>query len=250
MGNGNSHTTFGDLSKPAIVLIEKISDATGGIFRPYQIKRVAKAEAAKLRALADLEISDIQQRALVRLVHEEGKKQENIERITTQSIKELTQDVKPEKIADDWIAHFFDKCRLVSDAHLFTNLCSFAWNIGRARPLIYNLQNEIYAKRGITFSSLNHLSEIGLISFNSLTGYMSQGLPRTVATSYYETPVVVEFKMEKDNNFNLGNVLLSKVGQELAPISGSQPLPGFLEYVLGIWKGYGYVARTLSDNQR
>ena len=35
----------GDLSKPANTLIEKIADAVGGYFKPFQIKRVAKAEA-------------------------------------------------------------------------------------------------------------------------------------------------------------------------------------------------------------
>jgi hypothetical protein len=34
-----------ELSKPATVLIEKISDALGGVFKPFQIVRVAKAEA-------------------------------------------------------------------------------------------------------------------------------------------------------------------------------------------------------------
>jgi len=36
---------LGDLTKPATVLIEKISDAVGGIFKPHQLVRVAKAEA-------------------------------------------------------------------------------------------------------------------------------------------------------------------------------------------------------------
>ena len=44
MGSNNSIVNLGDLSKPATVLIEKISDAIGGIFKPYQIKRIAKAE--------------------------------------------------------------------------------------------------------------------------------------------------------------------------------------------------------------
>ena len=40
----NPLVNLGDLSKPAVVLVEKISDAVGGIFKPYQIVRVAKAE--------------------------------------------------------------------------------------------------------------------------------------------------------------------------------------------------------------
>lgn len=40
-----SLVNLGDLSKPANTLIEKVSSAIGGIFEPWQIKRVAKAEA-------------------------------------------------------------------------------------------------------------------------------------------------------------------------------------------------------------
>ena len=40
----NSLVNLGDLSKPADTLIKKVSKAVGGIFAPYQIKRIAKAE--------------------------------------------------------------------------------------------------------------------------------------------------------------------------------------------------------------
>ncbi len=33
----NPLAKLGDLTKPATVLIEKISDAVGGVFKPYQI---------------------------------------------------------------------------------------------------------------------------------------------------------------------------------------------------------------------
>jgi hypothetical protein len=41
----NPLANLGDLAKPATVLIEKISDAVGGVFKPFQIVRVARAEA-------------------------------------------------------------------------------------------------------------------------------------------------------------------------------------------------------------
>jgi hypothetical protein len=40
---------LGGLSKPATLLIEKISVAVGTIFQPYQIKRIAQAEADAAR---------------------------------------------------------------------------------------------------------------------------------------------------------------------------------------------------------
>ena len=41
----NSLINLGNLSKPADTLIKKVSDAVGGLFAPYQVKRMAKAEA-------------------------------------------------------------------------------------------------------------------------------------------------------------------------------------------------------------
>jgi len=42
MTNGNPLINLGELSKPATELIKRVSDAVGGIFKPYQIIRVAK----------------------------------------------------------------------------------------------------------------------------------------------------------------------------------------------------------------
>jgi hypothetical protein len=49
----NPLAKLGDLTKPATVLIEKISDAVGGIFKPYQVVRLAKAEAEANRIQDD-----------------------------------------------------------------------------------------------------------------------------------------------------------------------------------------------------
>ena len=43
--NSMSIVNFGKLSKPADTLIKKVSGAIGGVFEPWQIKRIAKAEA-------------------------------------------------------------------------------------------------------------------------------------------------------------------------------------------------------------
>ncbi len=287
MGNSNSIINFGELSKPATVLIEKISDAVGGIYKPYQIKRVAKAEveAEKIRALADIEIRDLQQRALVRFVAEETKKQANIEAITAKSINDLKDDARPENIEDDWISDFFDKCRLISDremqglwakvlageannpgtyskrtvnfissidksdAKLFTSLCSYGWLLESIEPtiepLIYDVDDEIYTKNKITFASLIHLDDIGLISFKDIATISRTHLRKTIKIFYYGTPINIRFKNQENNHLNTGKVHLSKVGQELAPISEGKPVPEFLDYVLKKWTEMGLI--TFSD---
>ncbi|HEY6120066.1 MAG TPA: hypothetical protein VIV66_08915 [Pyrinomonadaceae bacterium] len=45
MDENTSLINIGELSRPATMLVEKTSDAVSGIFKPYQIVRVAKAEA-------------------------------------------------------------------------------------------------------------------------------------------------------------------------------------------------------------
>jgi hypothetical protein len=283
MGNGNSIINLGALSKPATVLIEKISDAIGGIFKPYQIRRVAQAEAEakKIKASAEIEITQLQQRALIRFVAEEAKKQDNIESITQKALNQLNKDSKPQDMEDDWISNFFDKCRLISDeemqslwakvlageanspgnyskrtvnflssidksdAMLFTNLCAFGWFVGNVVPLIYDVENEIYTKRRISFSTLKHLDEIGLITFDNIAGFVRRGFPKITKVFYYGTPINIAFKDEKDNVLKLGKVLLSKTGQELAPISGSEPIPEFINFVLEHWTKMGYA--TYSD---
>jgi hypothetical protein len=78
MTGGSSLINLGDLSKPATTLIEKVSDAVGGIAKPWHTVRLAKAEAKAeiIRAQTRIQISEIEERALIRMVREEGKKQE------------------------------------------------------------------------------------------------------------------------------------------------------------------------------
>jgi len=117
-----TNINFGDLTKPATVLIEKISEAIGGIFRPHQIRRIAEAEAeaSRIKTVSEIEITDLQRRAIQRFFSEEAKKQQNIESITAMALPQLAEHASPENIEDDWITNFFDKCRLISDLDMQT----------------------------------------------------------------------------------------------------------------------------------
>jgi len=195
MSEGSSLVNLGDISKPATVLIEKISDAIGGYFKPYQIKRVAKAEAEAeiIKAQAQIEVTDLQRRALVRFVAEEARKQDNMEKITQKALPQLQESSNPRDVEDDWIANFFDKCRIVSDeemqslwakvlsgeanspgtyskrtvnflasldktdAQLFTSLCGFGLLLGDVAPLIFDVQQPIYNNQGINFDTLTEV---------------------------------------------------------------------------------------------
>jgi len=127
-----------------------------------------------------------------------------------------------------------------TDAELFTRLCGFAWVIGNVVPLIYDVKNDIYNSQGISFNTLSHLDSIGLIQFNSLTGFQRLKLPNTFYVLYYGTPIKLELSKESDNSMDIGKVMLTKIGQELAPICGSNPVEGFLDYIREEWKKLKY----------
>lgn len=121
MGDGNLvHVDLGnvgDISKPANTLIEKISDALGGVLKPWQIRRVAKAQADALLIAADAwdETEGIKDRAIRRSIAEETRVQQNIEDITSRAIHHLVQESKPDALESDWLSFFFDRCRKITD---------------------------------------------------------------------------------------------------------------------------------------
>ncbi|MFI8382995.1 DUF2806 domain-containing protein [Pseudomonas sp. NPDC079086] len=270
MSDGNSIINLGDLAKPATILIEKVSNAVGVLYEPRRIKKKAEAEAAaeKIKALAGIELSEIQQRGIERLVHQEARKQENIEAITAQAAKAIPLDAQTEKLEEDWVAHFFEKCDTVSDkqmqslwssllageatkpgtyskrtidfvasmdkkdAELFTNFCQFIWMIGDVTPLIFDVDNEIYTKHGINFSSLKHLDAIGLISFESVSGYKRLRLPMKAVIYYYGNPTILEFSKENDNELQTGKAFLTQAGVELVNICGSKANQDFYHYAI------------------
>jgi hypothetical protein len=270
MADGSSIINLGDLAKPATILIEKISNAVGVLYEPRRIKKRAKAEAEaeKIKALAGIELSEIQQRGIERFVHQETRRQENIESIAAKAAAELPPNARTEDLDEDWVAHFFDRCDNVSneqmqslwsrllageatnpgtyskrtvdfiatmdksDADLFTKFCQFVWVIGEVTPLIFDEQADIYSNQGINFASLKHLDSIGLISFESTTGYRKLGLPKRAIIFYYSLPTLAEFANEKDNEMQVGKVLLTKAGKELVNICGSQNNQEFYEYAI------------------
>ena len=264
----------GNLTKPADTLIKKISNAVGVLFEPHQIKRVAKAksEAAKTEAQSEIEITELHRRAARRWIEEEAQQQKNMEDITAKAVPQLNENSNPDSMENDWIVNFFDKSRIVSndemqelwsrvlageantpgtyskrtvnflsdldksEADLFTKICGFVWNIGELKPLVFDPESEIYNRHGINFNSLIHLDSIGLIQFNGTTSFLTKKLPKRLVLFYYGRRLDLEMSKDTGNNLPIGKTLLTRIGQELAVISGSKPVEGFWEYVKNQWK--------------
>lgn len=266
----------GGLAKPADTLIKKVSAAVGGVFEPWQIKRVARAEAdAKLiAAQAEIDVTDLHRRATRRWFEEEARRQENMEEITRKAIQNLDADSNPNGMDDDWITNFFEKARIVSDkemqdlwarvlasesnhpgsyskrtvnmlgdldkrdAEAFAALCRFSWIVEELTPLVFDISAPIYGNNGINFGVLSHLDSIGLIHFNDLTGFLCVGLPKTIEVAYAGRPLKLEFAQASDNQLEIGKVLFTQAGTELARICPAAPVPEFEEYVGQQWKAY------------
>lgn len=278
MAEGGALINLGELSKPATVLIEKVSDAVGGIAKPWQMKRVAKAEAeaAIIKARARIQLSEVEERGLIRMVREEGQRQENIESITAKAIPNLNEDANPENIEKDWLVHFFDHCRLTSDeemqslwsnilsgeanrcgsfskrtvslvhslektdANLFTNLCTFVWElIPDYLVVIFDCEHDIYNKNGINYVTLNHLDTLGLITFNNVTGFTAQKDLNRVLLRYFDRLIVMEFTSGA-NKLEIGKVLLTEAGKELVRVSGAKPSNDYHLHVVDEWVKKGY----------
>ena len=252
--NSLVNMNMGELTKPADTLIKKVSNAVGGLFAPYQIKRVARAEAeaALIKAQSEIEITDLHRRAGRRWIEEEAQRQKNMEDITAKAVPQLNENAKPDSIEDDWLVNFFDKSRIVSDnemqdlwsrvladeantpgtyskrtvnflsgldkteANLFTKLCGFVWTIEDFVPLVFDFEAEIYNRQGIGFTALSHLESIGLIHFAGLTGFKQLGLKKGIVLNYYGKPLHPNMPKDADNELDIGKVMLTRIGQELA----------------------------------
>ena len=197
-----------------------------------------------------------------------------MEEITKKSLSHLDMNSKPDNMEDDWITNFFDKSRIVSDeqmqsiwaqvlageanspgsyskrtvnllgdldkrdAEVFQSLCRFGWFFGEFAPLIFDPGAEIYNDLDINFGSLSHLDSLGLIQFNAISGFSRQGLPKTFVVGYCGQALPLTMSKERDNTLDIGTVLLTQAGKELARISNAPCVEGFFDYVKERWKAH------------
>lgn len=282
MGGNYSLVDLGKLSKPATVLIEKISSAIGIVYEPHHVRRMARAsaDAEKIRALSQVELTEIQARTFNRLIVQEERKQENIEKITAQAAEALPNDAKTDDLSEDWIAHFFKQCDAVSDeqmqslwasllageatkpgtyskrtvnfiggmdkrdAELFTKFCACVWNIAGPTALVFDHDDQVYEKMQINFGTLQHLSAIGLISLQALGGFEHQRLGKHLRVYYGHRAVNLEFASDNGNSLILGKSVLTDVGVQLCSLCKVEQNDEFFDYVLGKWSAKEIIIST------
>ena len=272
----NPIVSLGELTKPINTLIERSSDAVGGLFKPWQIRRVARAEADAqlIHAEGEIQVTELHKRAFWRFLEEEATKQTNMENILVKAIQSVDQEnARPEDIADDWLSNFFDKCRIVSDedmqgwwarilageanhpgrfsrrtvnlmadldkndAKLFENLCTFVWMLqGSKHPLIFDTKHDIYNLKGIDFISIGDLESLGLVRLNSMTGFKIDPVPSPLSVSYYGRREVLTIQNNPGYEFSIGMVMFTQPGMELSQVCKSSPEDDFFHYVCDMWR--------------
>lgn len=230
------------LMQPATVLIEKISEAVGGIAKPYQLVRVAKGEreAARIRTESEIDIDDLRFRALSRFVEEEARKQSNMENIIRKALPHLGDDASPEDMEDDWIANFFDKSRIVADdemqeawarilageanapgsfskqtinilsdldkedAENFRELCRTIWTINDKEILVVFPGEAIYDAIGLTPEILADVESLGLINLATSELVLENGLDRyNLGANYFMEEAQIHFPGIGDPMFSV-----------------------------------------------
>lgn len=135
-----------------------------------------------------------------------------------------------------------------NDNQLFETLCQFLWIQGDPLPLIFDVENEVYTKRGITLSTLKHLETVGLIVFDT-NGFVKKGYGKHTRLFYCDKPTKVGFAHDENNYLDLGHVLLTKRGKELASTYKVSRNQQFYEYVINRWFQQGLVLSSIQIDQ-
>ncbi len=210
------------------------------------------------------------------MVREQGRIQGNIESITQKASEALTDESRPENISDDWMNFFFDKCKLISDdemqqlwarilteesnlkhfskktielvatleksdAQLFTSICGYIWEIPNFVPLILDSSYEFYRNREANYSNLKHLESLGLISYIQL-GYSRGDCPNPLLMSYRGNTLKINFPLDHARRLELGQVLLTQAGIELASICEPKVVDGLPEFIASEYQKLGLSA--------
>lgn len=130
------------------------------------------------------------------------------------------------------------------DSSIFETLCQFLWIQGDPLPLIFDVENEVYTKQGITLSKLKYLEEIGLIVFD-VHGFVKKGLGKHTRLFYSGRPTKIGFQNDGNNFLDLGHVLLTERGKKMVSIVKLSTNQRFYEYVINRWYQQGLVLSSI-----
>jgi uncharacterized repeat protein (TIGR03899 family) len=250
------------LSEPASKLIEAVKDAIGIVYEPTHVRRMAQAEVDVeiIKVRGDLKSQELAKRASQRIAKRELQRQANVESIVRGALDSLSPSVSDDKVDDDWITHFFEQCqdvgsfemqslwakllageiaqpgtysrrtlnlvRLMSkdDAGLFTLFCSHVFHGDEFFLHIRGTQsNALLRTKGLSYKSLLNLQNVGLIESGEVE--LSVTRQNEINLSYFDEKfrLILSSVSITAMQSSVNVTVLSKTGQELAPICGAVP---------------------------
>lgn len=130
------------------------------------------------------------------------------------------------------------------DEILFAKLCQFVWMQGEPIPLIYDIKNEVYTRQDVTLPVLRHFEALGLLTLES-RGYIKKRFGKHTRLFYAGKPTKIAFPHDGNNQLDLGHVLLTEAGKELAVSYGVSRNQEFYEYVIAKWFQQGLILSSI-----
>ena len=252
-------------------LINKISAAVGWTFTRNTPGRIAVETL--ITDIQDMKIDPVHKAILISNANKIIKEYSNQEKIVQKACVYLEPNARPEKIEDDWIGLFMDKCRIISnddfqvlwamvlaresnnpgsipirvlsllefmdrkEAESFSHLCRTVMTFGdKCAPFIDGSRLKEYSQYGITLDSLVNLESLGLIS-SSLGLFAGE-----FALSDKDNNEGVlryynhEFVFQKEND---SEILRANIGNVVFTRSGMALYKALkVEEIEGFWESY------------
>jgi len=145
--------------------------------------------------------------------------------------------------------HFVKFGLSLTDSSLLSALCQFVWVQSEPLPLIFDVENEIYTKQGITLPVLKHLETIGLVIFEA-NGFVKKRFGKHIRLFYCGRPTKIGYENDGDNQLDLGVILLTERGKEL--VHGYKAIKNqeFYEYVISRWFQQGYLLSSIQVDRK
>ncbi|MGZ0017997.1 hypothetical protein [Nitrosomonas sp. wSCUT-2] len=130
------------------------------------------------------------------------------------------------------------------DRSAFEALSQFLWVQGEWLPLVFDLNHSIYTNQGVTAASLQRLANAGLILFEK-AGFVKKGFGKHTRLFYCGKPTKIGFQADEDNYLDLGHVLLTERGKQLASSISITKNQQFYEYVINRWFEQGLLLSSI-----
>ncbi len=219
-----------------------------------RLQRQALYRLANLETIHQKNINQITEKALKNL-HESGKPiDQQVDTDWVRKYFNFSQDISNEEMQNIWSkvlsgefirngSYSYKTMSILAnmrqdDANLFSRICGYTAIVGGGRkvPLIFPDPSEAkYSNGTFSFEDLQHLESLGLIHFNSISGFkLTVGSAKTIPVQCGNEIYVINTNEEKIE-FAVGEVLMTREAQELFQVVNAEPFSKLIEIVTQKW---------------